>query len=83
MLGLVVMVAAMRLDYRKLRHPAVVYAVVGVTTLLLILVLFLRPVNDIHRWIRAGRPLLPARGAGQARHRSSSSPTTSSAGASA
>ena len=35
-------------------HPAVVYAVVGITTALLIRVLFLRPVNDTHRWIRLG-----------------------------
>src|SRR5262249_20882378 len=38
-IGLAVMVAALRLDYRRLRHPAVVYSVVGTTTLLLILVL--------------------------------------------
>ena len=49
-----VMIAAMRLDYRKLRQPAVVYAAVIATTLLLIAVLFLRPVNDTHRWIRLG-----------------------------
>ena len=53
-LGLVVMAAAMRLDYRKLRQPAVVYAVVAATTVLLIAVFFLRPVNDTHRWIRLG-----------------------------
>ena len=53
-LGAAVMIAAMRLDYRKLRHPAVVYTAVVATTLLLILVLFLRPVNDTHRWIRLG-----------------------------
>ena len=53
-LGLVGMAAVMRLDYRKLRQPAVVYAMVVGTTLLLILVLFLRPVNDAHRWIRLG-----------------------------
>jgi cell division protein FtsW len=52
--GLVVMIAAMRLDYRKLRQPAVVYSTLGVTTLFLIVVLFLRPVNDTHRWIRLG-----------------------------
>jgi cell division protein FtsW len=52
--GLVCMVAAMRLDYRKLRHPAVVYSVVVVTTVLLIAVLFMRPVNDTHRWLRFG-----------------------------
>ena len=44
----------MRLDYRKLRQPAVVYAAVVGTTLLLVLVLFLTPVNDTHRWIRLG-----------------------------
>jgi cell division protein FtsW len=53
-LGLGAMVAAMRFDYRKLRHPAVVYGTVAVTTLLLILVLFLSPVNETHRWIRLG-----------------------------
>jgi cell division protein FtsW len=53
-LGLAVMVAAMRVDYRKLRQPPVIYAAIGITTLLLIVVLFLRPVNDTHRWIRAG-----------------------------
>jgi cell division protein FtsW len=52
--GLVVMVAAMRLDYRKLRQPGVVYSTLGITTLFLIVVLFLRPVNDTHRWIRIG-----------------------------
>ena len=53
-LGFSVMVAAMRLDYRKLRQPAVVYAGVILTTLLLIVVLFMRPVNDVHRWLRLG-----------------------------
>ena len=53
-LGVMVMIAAMRLDYRKLRHPGVVYTAVIATTLLLIAVLFLRPVNDTHRWLRLG-----------------------------
>ena len=52
--GLTGMVAAMRLDYRNLRRPAVVYSVLLVTTLLLILVLFLPSVNETHRWIRLG-----------------------------
>jgi cell division protein FtsW len=52
--GLVVMSVALRIDYRRLRSPRFVYGVVIVTTLLLILVLFLRPVNDTHRWIRLG-----------------------------
>jgi cell division protein FtsW len=53
-IGLMALVAALRLDYRKLRAPAVVYPVVIVATLLLIVVLFLKPVNDTHRWIRLG-----------------------------
>jgi cell division protein FtsW len=53
-LGLSVMVAALRMDYRKLRHPLVVYGAIVGTTFLLILVLFMRPVNDVHRWIRLG-----------------------------
>jgi cell division protein FtsW len=52
--GLAVMVAAMRFDYRKLRRPGLVYLVVGSATVLLILVLFARPVNDVHRWLRLG-----------------------------
>ena len=53
-IGLVGMSAAMSLDYRRLRRPGVVYAVVVVTTLLLIAVLFMRPVNETHRWLRLG-----------------------------
>ncbi len=53
-LGLAAMVAALRIDYRSLRRPAVVYSLLVASTLLLILVLFLRPVNDTHRWIRLG-----------------------------
>jgi cell division protein FtsW len=52
--GLAVMVAAMRFDYRKLRRPGAVYLAVGTATVLLILVLFVRPVNDVHRWLRLG-----------------------------
>jgi cell division protein FtsW len=52
--GLAVMAAAMRFDYRKLRRPGLVYLAVGTATVLLILVLFVRPVNDVHRWLRLG-----------------------------
>ena len=53
-LGLMVMVAAMRTDYRWLRQPAVVYSMVGATALLLVAVFLLPKVNDTHRWIRIG-----------------------------
>ena len=54
MVGLAGMVAALRLDYRVLRRPAVIYSLLAASTLLLICVLFLRPVNDTHRWLRLG-----------------------------
>jgi cell division protein FtsW len=53
-LGLAGMVAALRLDYRTLRRPAVVYSLLIASTVLLIGVLFLSPVNETHRWIRMG-----------------------------
>jgi len=53
-LGIGGMVAALRVDYRRLRRPGFVYGLLGAATLLLIAVLFLAPVNETHRWIRLG-----------------------------
>lgn len=53
-LGLVAMFLAIRMDYRRLRERSVVFGLLGVSTLLLILVLFLPTVNETHRWIRLG-----------------------------
>jgi cell division protein FtsW len=53
-IGLVGMVLALRLDYKTLRRPAVVYSLLIGSTLLLIGVLFLPAVNSTHRWIRLG-----------------------------
>ena len=53
-IGLVAMSVALRIDYRRLRTPRFVYGAVIATTLLLIVVLFLKPVNETHRWIRLG-----------------------------
>jgi len=44
----------MRVDYRRLKHPAVVFTVLGVTTLLLISVFFLDRSHNTHRWIHLG-----------------------------
>jgi cell division protein FtsW len=52
--GLIVMVITMRLDYRRYRHPALVFSFLGLTTLLLILVFFLDRSHNTHRWIHAG-----------------------------
>src|SRR5437764_15273568 len=52
--GIVAMVVAMRLDYRHYKHPAVVFSVLGITTLLLISVFFLDRAHNTHRWIHWG-----------------------------
>jgi cell division protein FtsW len=52
--GLMVMVAAMRVDYHRYQHAAVVFSVLGVTTLLLIAVFFLDRSHNTHRWIHGG-----------------------------
>ena len=52
--GLVAMVVTMRFDYRRYKHPAIVFSLLGVTTLLLISVFFLDRSHNTHRWIHAG-----------------------------
>jgi len=52
--GLIAMVVAMRVDYRRYRHPALVCSALGITTLLLISVFFLDRTHNTHRWIHAG-----------------------------
>src|SRR5581483_9474658 len=49
--GLVAMLAGMRIDYRRLKHPAVVFSLLGLTTLMLISVFFLDRAHHTHRWI--------------------------------
>jgi cell division protein FtsW len=52
--GLGAMVVTMRVDYRRYKHPALVFSLMGLTTLLLISVFFLDRSHHTHRWIRAG-----------------------------
>jgi cell division protein FtsW len=52
--GLVAMVITMRVDYRRYKHPGLVFSFLGVTTLLLISVFFLDRSHNTHRWIHAG-----------------------------
>jgi cell division protein FtsW len=47
-------VVAMRVDYRRYKHPALVFSLLGMTTLLLISVFFLDRSHNTHRWFRAG-----------------------------
>ncbi len=52
--GLAAMFAAMRTDYRRYKHPAVVFSLMAITTLLLVLVFFLDRSHNTHRWIKIG-----------------------------
>jgi cell division protein FtsW len=52
--GLVAMVITMRVDYRRYKHPGLVFSFLGITTLLLISVFFLDRSHNTHRWIHAG-----------------------------
>jgi cell division protein FtsW len=52
--GIAAMVLAMRVDYRRYKHPALVFSLLGLTTLLLISVFFLDRSHNTHRWIHAG-----------------------------
>lgn len=52
--GVLAMVALMRVDYRRYKHPAIVFTLLGVTTVLLVAVLFLDRSHNTHRWIRFG-----------------------------
>ena len=52
--GIVAMVAAMKIDYRRYKHPGVVFSVLGFTTLMLISVFFLDRSHNTHRWIHFG-----------------------------
>lgn len=52
--GILAMVIAMKLDYRRYKQPAVVFSCLGLTTLLLISVFFLDRAHNTHRWIHFG-----------------------------
>jgi cell division protein FtsW len=53
-IGVLLMVAAMRIDYRRYKHPAVVFSCLGLTTLVLIAVFFVDRAHHTHRWIHWG-----------------------------
>jgi cell division protein FtsW len=52
--GLVAMALAMNFDYRRWKNPGLVFSILGMTTLLLVAVLFLDRAHNTHRWIRLG-----------------------------
>jgi len=52
--GFIAMLAGMRIDYKRLKHPAVVFSLLGLTTVMLISVFFLDRAHNTHRWIHFG-----------------------------
>jgi len=52
--GLMAMLVTMRVDFRRYKHPALVFSFMGMTTLMLISVFFLDRSHNTHRWIHAG-----------------------------
>lgn len=52
--GLAAMAGIMNVDYRRWKHPAIVFTSVGLTTLLLVAVFFLDRSHNTHRWIKLG-----------------------------
>jgi cell division protein FtsW len=52
--GIAAMTVAMKLDYRRFKHPAVVFSLLGITSLMLISVFFLDRAHNTHRWIHWG-----------------------------
>lgn len=59
--GLAAMAVTIKVDYRRWKHPAVVFGALGVTVLLLTAVFFFDRAHHTHRWIRmAGLSLQPS-----------------------
>lgn len=52
--GVIAMFGLMKVDYKRYRHPAIVFSLIGVVTLLLISVFFLDRSHNTHRWFRLG-----------------------------
>jgi cell division protein FtsW len=53
-IGMLGMFALMKMDYRKLREPAVVYTVICIVLLMLVGTFFLDKSHATHRWIKFG-----------------------------
>ena len=54
-IGFVAMFAAMQFDYKRLKDRRVVYALLAITTLMLLAVFAFPKVNGAHRWIKLER----------------------------
>ena len=53
-LGVAMLSIVMRIDYRIYRNDKLIWALLGVVALLLVAVLFRRPINNARRWVGIG-----------------------------
>ena len=53
--GLIAMLVAMKVDYKHLKQPAIVFTLLGATTVFLISVFFLDRAHGTHRWFHLGQ----------------------------
>src|SRR5690348_682077 len=53
-MGLMLMLGVMRVDYHEYRRPALIWSLLGLTTVLLFAVFFFAPINGTHRWVVLG-----------------------------
>src|SRR5439155_23562605 len=52
--GFIAMLAGMKIDYKRLKQPAVVISLLGMTTLRVISVFSLERTHNTHRWMHFG-----------------------------
>jgi cell division protein FtsW len=52
--GMIALTILMQVDYRRLNSPRVVFPAMGFTTLLLVGVFAMHPLNHTHRWFKFG-----------------------------
>src|SRR5262249_51884100 len=54
LLGIAILSIVMRVDYRVYRNDALIWTLLGVVALMLVAVLFSRPINGTRRWFGVG-----------------------------
>src|SRR5947199_10297605 len=52
--GVIAMIALMRVDYRRHKHAAIVFTLLGITMVMLVAVFFLDRLHNTNRWLRLG-----------------------------
>ena len=53
-LGMLLMIGLMNLDYRRLQTPLLIFPALGLQLILLVLALLVSPSHNTHRWLRLG-----------------------------